>query len=557
MISTCASCQKQFEITHEDLAFYDQISPMIGGVKQPIPPPKKCPQCRLQNRLAFRNERKLYHRKSDLSGKEIISIYSQDKPYKVYDQEEWWSDQWNGTEHGRDFDFSKSFSEQFKELYREVPHMSLYTKNNENSYYTNFALNQKNSYLIFGGGTNEDCMFGKYVINCKDSLDNLVLYSSELCYEGVASEGCYNCKFLANSRNCTDCFVIEDCQACKNCIGCFGLRNKEYYVFNEFVGKEKYQEYANQLKNLSRKTIEDIQKKFSALKEGLPHVSSHIFSSENCSGDAIFNSKNCNHAFDIKNCEDCKFISFSPKSVNTYDSTFNAPDGVRNCYNVCSTVGVESSMTTFYIWYGSEIFYSIECHNCNNIFGCTGLKNKQYCILNKQYTKEEYEEIVPKIIKQMRADGEWGEYFPLQLSPFAYNETIAQEYFPLNVQTASQLNLQWKNEDPVAQYTGPDYQAPETIQEVTDEIIKQILRCDQCTKHYKIIAQELAYYRKNGISLPAICPDCRHKNRLQAHKNYDLWTRNCSNCQMQIQSIYSSDRPETLYCEKCYLKAVY
>jgi hypothetical protein len=32
------------------------------------------------------------------------------------------------------------------------------------------------------------------------------------------------------------------------------------------------------------------------------------------------------------------------------------------------------------------------------------LKNKSYCILNKQYTKEEYEKLVSKIIEKMMKD---------------------------------------------------------------------------------------------------------------------------------------------------------
>jgi hypothetical protein len=36
-----------------------------------------------------------------------------------------------------------------------------------------------------------------------------------------------------------------------------------------------------------------------------------------------------------------------------------------------------------------------------------GLHDKSYCILNKQYTKEEYEELVPKIIEKMMKDDEW------------------------------------------------------------------------------------------------------------------------------------------------------
>jgi len=31
------------------------------------------------------------------------------------------------------------------------------------------------------------------------------------------------------------------------------------------------------------------------------------------------------------------------------------------------------------------------CHHCEDCFMCTWLHNKRYCILNKQYTKEEYE----------------------------------------------------------------------------------------------------------------------------------------------------------------------
>jgi len=87
--------------------------------------------------MTWRNERKIYKRKCDFSEKDIISIYSSDKFYKVYDQEIWWSDKWDALDYGRDFDFSKSFFEQFGELMKEVPRMSIFGKNNENNFYTN------------------------------------------------------------------------------------------------------------------------------------------------------------------------------------------------------------------------------------------------------------------------------------------------------------------------------------------------------------------------------------------------------------------------------------
>jgi len=103
------------------LDFYTKISPTFAGEKFQIPTPTLCPEERQRRRLSFRNERKLYKRTCNYSGKEIISIYSPDKPYKVYDQKIRWSDARDPMDYGRDFDFMKSFTEQFHELMREVP----------------------------------------------------------------------------------------------------------------------------------------------------------------------------------------------------------------------------------------------------------------------------------------------------------------------------------------------------------------------------------------------------------------------------------------------------
>jgi hypothetical protein len=80
---TCKHCGGVFPITDKDLEFYDKVSPVFSGKKYGIPTPTLCPDCRQQRRLSFRNERKLYKRKCDATEREIISIYSPDKPFKV------------------------------------------------------------------------------------------------------------------------------------------------------------------------------------------------------------------------------------------------------------------------------------------------------------------------------------------------------------------------------------------------------------------------------------------------------------------------------------------
>lgn len=62
--------------------------------------------------------------------------------------------------------------------------------------------------------------------------------------------------------------------------------------------------------------------------------------------------------------------------------------------------------------------------NISNCFGCVGLHDGyEHCILNTQYTKEEYQLLVPQIIEHMMKTGEWEESFPPKLSSYGYNET--------------------------------------------------------------------------------------------------------------------------------------
>ncbi len=138
MSTACTHCRQNFEITDADLQFYDKVSPVIGGKKFPIPPPTLCPDCRTQRRFAFRNERKLYHRKCDYSGKQMISVYSPDKRYTVYEPAVWWSDVYDPLTYGRDFDFNRPFFDQFAELNRAVPKAAIQNAKSENCEYTNY-----------------------------------------------------------------------------------------------------------------------------------------------------------------------------------------------------------------------------------------------------------------------------------------------------------------------------------------------------------------------------------------------------------------------------------
>ena len=97
---TCQNCKHEFTIEPEDFAFYDKIK---------VPAPTFCPECRMMRRMIFRNQRHLFRRKDDRSGKEIFSSFPASAPLKVYEREFWWSDGWEPMDYGRDYDFSRPF----------------------------------------------------------------------------------------------------------------------------------------------------------------------------------------------------------------------------------------------------------------------------------------------------------------------------------------------------------------------------------------------------------------------------------------------------------------
>ena len=228
---TCKECKSAFEIPEMEKAFLKKVN---------LPEPIKCPDCRRQRRFAWRNERRLYHRKCDLTGKQIVSIYSPDKPYKVYDQHEWHSDKWNALEYGRDFDFNRPFFGQMDELIKTVPKLSVFTSRNENSDYTNGAQQDRNCYMIFVSDHDEDCLYSYGIDSSKDCLECLNCYQCDLCVECIDCSASYNLAHCEKTHNSSDSFFLYDCKNCRNCFGCYGLRGKEYHIFNEPHSKEEY-----------------------------------------------------------------------------------------------------------------------------------------------------------------------------------------------------------------------------------------------------------------------------------------------------------------------------
>lgn len=557
IIQTCRVSGEKFVITEADQEFYKRVSPKIGDTTYEIPLPTLCPQERQRRRIAWRNFRSLYHRKCDATGKKLITMYSSDKTFPVYENAYWWSDAWDALDYGTDFDFSRPFFEQYRELMQQVPRFATFNLSCDNCIYANFAMSSRNCYLVFGCVRSEDCLYGHIVWDSKCCINNLYLFRCELCSNCVDCLDSYNLHFSTECASCTDSYFLHDCRACRNCFGCVNLRNKEYYIFNKPYSKEDYAKEIKKYLPLNNATIANCKAWLGKTKKEYCVFPSYFgFKNENVSGNHIYESKNVHHSFDVKKGEDSKFLYTSYEQIDSYDISFTGSIS-KFCYE-CLTIGNSETLFFSHGCIGSHnLMYCTFCYNSHDLFACDGLRNKQYCIFNKQYSKEEYEKLVPKIIEHMKKEGEFGEFFPMEISPFAYNESIVNEYFPLTKKEILAKNLRWKDDEDKGFYDGQVYEPSATIEAVGDDVCEKILKCEVTGKPYKIIPQELKFHKQMRLPLPRRCPDQRHLERMAMRTVRLIWDRTCGKCGTNIQTSFAPDRPEKVYCEACYLKAVY
>jgi len=268
----------------------------------------------------------------------------------------------------------------------------------------------------------------------------------------------------------------------------------------------------------------------------------------------------------------------------------DASSGVKDCYDLTTTGGTsqsyegvvmdhsEMNFFGFFTVKSQDVKYTQHCHNCKHTFGSIGLRNANYCILNKQYPKKEYEELLERIMKQMdemphvdKAGNiyKYGEYYPIELSSFGYNETSAMDQFPITKEEAVKKGYKWQEN--IQRTTGKGTLSleniPDSIEEVADSITNEVLTCMECERNYKIVPNELLFYKKMKIPIPRKCFFCRHEARMKRKNPFKLWRRQCmcekkhshheGHCEIEFETSYSPDRPEIVYCEKCYQQEVY
>jgi hypothetical protein len=510
---SCQNCSKDFTIEIEDFEFYEKIE---------VPAPTFCPDCRLQRRLGFLNLTTLYKRPCDLCKKNFISMYHNDAPFTVYCPTCWWSDTWDFRDYGQDYDFSKPFFTQWQEIFQKTPllGLSLGVECLENSPYNNHAGNLNHCYLTFQSSDCQETLYSLYSFNNRQVVDCNNLGHCELCYDivhGFKSNQCIGCYNIIESMNC---YFMRDCSNCQDCIGCTNIRNGKYCWFNEQLSKEEYQARLSQYDFGSFTDYTRAQSDASAFLKTQPPKPLHVEMSPGSNGNFLFTSNNCKDSFDSSDVQDGRFlfVCATPLTQDTYDVSAGT-GGMEQCYEGC-VIGVNARNVLFSFESCFDVFNITYCKlaakNTRNCFGCVSPRGAEYCILNKQYTKEEYEKLIPQV-KQHMTDMPYtdtkgriytyGEFFPLELSPFAYNDTLANVFTPIDEsEIRNQAYRQYQVQNTTHTITIQAKDLPDHIRDVPDNIISEVIACEKTGKAFQIQPAELQFLRRMNLPLPRKAP---------------------------------------------------
>lgn len=548
----CTQCEKVFEITVDEVAFY-------GKMRTPVP--SVCSDCRFRQKAMWRNETTLYSgRACGLCGKSIISMYHPKSPYVTYCQTCFYGEGWDPKSYGMDYDFNRPFFDQFGELLLAVPKMATYITTgdgpNIGSEYVNMASGCKNSYLVFNTSMVEDVLYSRGLRGVKDSADLYFGTELERCYECVNVQKSAGIIWGQNIVGSVDSILCKNGSGLMNCFGCVNLRNKSFCFFNKQLEPEEYKKRVSEIMGSYTK-LEQAKKQFELFAKTFPERENTNIKTVDCTGDYLFTCKNVKHSYEATKSEDCWYL-FASKEIKDSLGTIGYGAKAEQILE-CVAVGY----TSFAIGtYGAEncrnILYSFYCHHSTEMIGCESIRHGKYMILNKEYEKEEYEKIKAHIIAELTALGVYGLMIPSHLSPFGYNETIGQDNMPLTKEAAGRLGFKWQDELQITKgkETLAPTNIPDDIVDVSDEITGEVLVCTCCERNYKITAQELFFYRKMILPIPRSCFYCRHKDRLARRGEYAFHDRDCGHCGAHMVTSFPAVSDDIVYCEKCYQQEV-
>lgn len=308
---------------------------------------------------------------------------------------------------------------------------------NQNSRYNDIILWAKNAYLNFVVLESENVLYSYAVNASNDVYASLQVLSSYVVAYSRAITNSTNIFYSSNIQDSQNIYFSANLIWCRECIWCNNLQNKSHCIQNTQYTPEEY--------HIKKSALLKNKKWYAVLQKNILWVE---WSNQWDDLNWQFNRKSskCENAyfnFQVHKWRNIMFGAGTGDATNVYD-IFSFGGTVTDHNYACMWVWRESSHVYCCVEASPHIhncYYSYLIDSCSYCFGCFGLKNKSYCIFNKQYSKEERYNKVDEIFIQMEADWTLWSFFPGSMCPFYFNDTAA--YLIDDTFTKQEVEAQW------------------------------------------------------------------------------------------------------------------
>jgi hypothetical protein len=526
---TCRLTGKTFVISDEEADLNNFFGMRAAGL---------CPEERYRSLLLFSPQKHFFLRSCDATGEQLFSIYSPTAPFPVYSQQAWLAPDWDPLQYGRTFDFKRLFVEQLLELWRAVPRAAAYSSGAADSRVVHGVREAERCFLVFDSSSIQDCLYSDELKNSLACVDCHHLEDCAWCYECLVSAGCERLCFGEFCTGCRNSWFLSQCRDCSDCLFCCNLQGKRFHIFNRPVTEEDFTAALRELSLHARPLLELARNRFADFCAStlVPHISES--ESREVTGNYLRRCERMRNAFE---CEDCQDVinGHNLRNVHTAIDCVLCSDaellsqsiGIFNGSRVLSCVNCDSV---------ENAAYSSDCEDCADIFGCVSLRHRRYCILNKQYSPDEYQQVYSGIVEHLTKRNLWGAPLPLNFSGHAYNYSAANEYMPLTKIPAKMMGFNWDESDVAIRPSDligfsqlePEEiysEVPEQLGEIESERIQSIVYlCEVSGKPFQLTADEISFYEQMNLPPPARCYRQRHLERIARLTPHALTIRSCS-----------------------------
>lgn len=409
---------------------------------------------------------------------------------------------------------SEPFFHQLKAFFQNTPHATLQTHGwwIENSDWSDAIYDwAKNVYLSVS--TWDDAENVLYSFKIESWVRNIIssINVTRNCESIFDSKTVRNSQFIFYSQYIYDSSQIRfssNLIGCSYCFGCNNLQNQSYCINNIQLSKEEYSIHSKKL--LSRKEL------YEEYKDRFLEPWGKKLSVES-TWDGLYHCSNVHQWFEVSHMKDCTKLLYTDgwsNSSECHSCLDVAVDNSHNLYGVCSNAFGEHIYHSIYLTNCQSIYYSYFMQQCSYCLWCIGLKNKQFCIFNKQYTKEERHQKVNDIFTKMKMSWELWKTLPWSINPFYFNDTAAylidDSFTKEEVEAAGYLRRdeeikvdipEWMDVVEVKDLWEYEWFDSEWNWIIDSSILKKVI-CDEDWNSYRVIKMEYDFLVKHGLPLP-------------------------------------------------------